>query len=167
MYTSVGSLSSTGGIVQVCVNQQFVYICADGWDSREADVVCRSQGYEVPFYGTYPLRAPSFLLLVSYYNMIIFLFAESTASTTSMVFTGAPVYRYSMCNGTEYSFAMCQLPVPDSESMCRSFAAVNCTEGLSAWIVLVMTAVTVLVYKAGITNEIFTLNNYDAWLMHE
>ena len=62
--------------------------------------------------------------------MIIILFAESTASTTSMVYTGAPVYRYSMCNGTEYSFAMCQLPVPDSDSMCRSFAAVNCTEGL-------------------------------------
>ena len=54
-YTSVGGLGSTGGIVQVCVNQQYVYICADGWDMREADVVCRSQGYQAPYYGTYPL----------------------------------------------------------------------------------------------------------------
>jgi hypothetical protein len=48
----------------------------------------------------------------------------------SMVFDNAPVYRNSMCNGTEYVFDMCQLPVPDSDSMCSSFATVNCAEGL-------------------------------------
>ena len=48
----------------------------------------------------------------------------------SMVFDDAPVYRFSMCNGTEYSFNECQLPIPDSDSMCPSFATVNCTEGL-------------------------------------
>ena len=47
-----------------------------------------------------------------------------------MVFDSAPVYRYSMCNGTEYNFYECQLPIPDSDSMCPSFATVNCTEGL-------------------------------------
>ena len=62
--------------------------------------------------------------------MIFFLLTEATASMTSMVFDDAPVYRYSMCNGTEYVFNMCQLPVPDSDSMCPSFASVNCTEGL-------------------------------------
>ena len=54
----------------------------------------------------------------------------STASTTSMVFGDAPVYRYSMCNGTEYNFNECQLPIPDLGSTCPSFATVNCTEGL-------------------------------------
>ena len=62
--------------------------------------------------------------------MFNFLFAVNTASTTSMVFDNAPVYRYSMCNGTEYMFNECQLPVPDSDSTCPSFATVNCTEGL-------------------------------------
>ena len=52
-YSFVDGLSSTGGIVQVCINQQFGYICADGWDNREADVVCRSQStsYQAPYYG--------------------------------------------------------------------------------------------------------------------
>jgi serine protease 12 (motopsin) len=50
-YSFVDGLSSTGGIVQVCINQQFGYICADGWDDREAEVVCRSQGFQAPFYG--------------------------------------------------------------------------------------------------------------------
>ena len=47
-----------------------------------------------------------------------------------MVFDNALVYRYSMCNGTEYNFNECQLPIPDSDSMCPSFATVDCTEGL-------------------------------------
>ena len=125
-FTSDGGLFSTGGIVQVCINQQFGYICADDWDNREANVVCRSQGYQDPFYGK-PLLGPDKLLWVI---LITFLFAENTANTISMVFDNAPVYRYSMCNGTEYTFNMCQLPVPDSNSMCPSFATVNCTEGV-------------------------------------
>ena len=58
IYSSVDGLSSTGGIVQVCVNQQFGYICADGWDDREANVVCSSQGYQTPYYGTTLLGDP-------------------------------------------------------------------------------------------------------------
>ena len=50
-YSFIDGLSSIGGIVQVCINQQYVYICADGWDDREAEVVCRSQGYRAPYYG--------------------------------------------------------------------------------------------------------------------
>ena len=69
-------------------------------------------------------------LRCGYSYIMIFLLAENTASTISMVFDNAPVYRYSMCNGTEYNFFECQLPVPDSDSMCPSFATVNCTEGL-------------------------------------
>ena len=61
--------------------------------------------------------------------MVLFC-AENTASTTSMVFGDAPVYRYSMCNGTEYNFNECQLPIPDVGFTCPSFATVNCTEGL-------------------------------------
>ena len=61
--------------------------------------------------------------------MVLFC-AENTASTTSMVFGDVPVYRYSMCNGTEYNFNECQLPIPDADFTCPSFAAVNCTEGL-------------------------------------
>jgi hypothetical protein len=75
-------------------------------------------------------RSSLILILVGYIIIIIFLPTESSASMISMVFEDAPVYRYSMCNGTEYVFNMCQLPVPDSDSMCPSFATVNCTEGL-------------------------------------
>ena len=46
-------LNSIGGIVQVCINQQYGYVCADGWDNREAEVVCRSQGYRAPYYGVH------------------------------------------------------------------------------------------------------------------
>ena len=42
------------GTVQVCIDKQYRYVCADGWDNREADVVCRtlSFSYRAP-YGMY------------------------------------------------------------------------------------------------------------------
>ena len=52
-YTYSNGLLTVGGVVQVCVNQQYVYICADDWDNREADVVCRSHGFQSPYYGMY------------------------------------------------------------------------------------------------------------------
>ena len=53
-YTSPNGLNAVSGVVQVCVNQQYGYVCADNWDNREADVVCRSLnfGYQAPHYGT-------------------------------------------------------------------------------------------------------------------
>ena len=52
-YYSIGGLSGTGGVVQVCVNQQYGYVCSDNWDDSEANVVCRSLSlsYQPPFYG--------------------------------------------------------------------------------------------------------------------
>ena len=52
-YTSHDGLNAVSGVVKVCVDQQYVYICADDWDDREADVVCRSLnfGYQAPHYG--------------------------------------------------------------------------------------------------------------------
>ena len=49
----VYGINKFGGVVQVCVNQQYGYICADNWDDREADVVCRSLSYyyKAPYYG--------------------------------------------------------------------------------------------------------------------
>ena len=114
------------GIVQVCVNQWYGYICADNWDDREADVVCRSlsNGYKAPYYGMdiYSKLCNSVLRNC---DCII----ENTASTTSLVFGDAPIYRYSMCNGTEYNFSRCQLPRSNSNSVCSSIGIVNCTEG--------------------------------------
>ena len=55
--------------------------------------------------------------------------AENTASTTSLIPEDAPIYRYSMCNGTEYNFNRCQLPRSDSNSTCPSIGTINCTEG--------------------------------------
>ena len=53
-YDTVNGLSSVFGAVQVCVNQQYVYVCSNGWDDREAEVACRtySGNYRPPFYGT-------------------------------------------------------------------------------------------------------------------
>ena len=54
IFSFVGSMEAISGVVQVCVNQQYVYICADNWDNREADVACRSYRsyYESPYFGT-------------------------------------------------------------------------------------------------------------------
>ena len=66
-YSFIDGLSSTGGIVQVCVNQQFGYICADSWDDREADVVCRSQSssYQAPYYGMLIIRSGAAYVVVT------------------------------------------------------------------------------------------------------
>ena len=51
-YTSTTGLTATGGVVQVCVNREYGYVCADDWDDREAEVVCRSSfGYRAPYFG--------------------------------------------------------------------------------------------------------------------
>ena len=71
--------------------------------------------------------------LVSYdYFLNVMIIIENKASTisTSLIPEDAPIYRYSMCNGTEYSFNRCQLPRSDSNSTCPSIGVVNCTEGV-------------------------------------
>ena len=51
-YTSTTGLTATGGVVQVCVNREYGYVCADDWDDREAEVVCSSSfGYRAPYFG--------------------------------------------------------------------------------------------------------------------
>ena len=63
--------------------------------------------------------------------MTIFLIIiENRTSTTSLIPEDAPIYRYSMCNGTEYNFNRCQLPKSDYNSTCPSIGVVNCTEGV-------------------------------------
>ena len=58
-YSPFYSLHHLGGVVQVCVNGQFGYACADDWDDREAEAVCRSLSnlklytYTAPYYGSY------------------------------------------------------------------------------------------------------------------
>ena len=48
-----GSLSSTsGGVVQMCVNQTRHLICDDGWDVFSASALCQTLGYSP--YGTMP-----------------------------------------------------------------------------------------------------------------
>ena len=61
---------------------------------------------------------------------LFYVHAENTASTTSLTLEDATVYRYSMCNGTEYHFNQCQLLRLDSNSFCASVGIVNCTEGI-------------------------------------
>ena len=50
---STDDLETISAAVLVCVNQQYVYVCADNWDNREADVACRSyySVYRPPHYG--------------------------------------------------------------------------------------------------------------------
>ena len=61
---------------------------------------------------------------------LLYNFIENTASAVSLVPQDVPIYRYSMCNGTENRFNKCQLPRSDN-STCPSIAAVNCSEGIS------------------------------------
>ena len=52
-FGSVNGMTSVYGVVQVCINQQFGYVCSEGWDDREAEVACRTYNYNYrpPFYG--------------------------------------------------------------------------------------------------------------------
>ena len=50
-FTSTSGLTTVSGVVQVCVNREYGYVCADDWDDREAEVVCRSFGYQAPYFG--------------------------------------------------------------------------------------------------------------------
>ena len=125
-YTSPNGLNSVSGVVQVCINQQYVYVCSDSWDDREAEVICNSisSSYEAPYYGTHVHMHSRES------NLNSILFVVNTASMTSGIFRDAPIYRYSMCNGTERRFRDCQLPRNESSSTCPSLATVNCTEGI-------------------------------------
>ena len=33
------------GIVEVCVNENYTRVCDDGWDNRDASVVCSQMGF--------------------------------------------------------------------------------------------------------------------------
>ena len=63
-YTSPYGLNIASGVVQVCINQQYGYVCADNWDDKEADVVCRSLSfsYRAPYYGM-TFRKPAYRLV--------------------------------------------------------------------------------------------------------
>ena len=49
----VNGMTTVYGVVQVCINRQFGYVCSEGWDDREAEVACRTYNYNYrpPFYG--------------------------------------------------------------------------------------------------------------------
>ena len=52
-FSTPNGLSAISAVIQVCVNQQYGYVCADNWDDKEADVACRSfrSWYQSPYYG--------------------------------------------------------------------------------------------------------------------
>ena len=52
-FTFTDGLEAVSGVVQVCVNKRYGYVCADNWDNREAEVVCRSysSSYQSPYFG--------------------------------------------------------------------------------------------------------------------
>ena len=54
-YSGTNDLSAISGVVLVCLNGQYGYICANNWDDIEADVVCRSRSslYRAPYYGRF------------------------------------------------------------------------------------------------------------------
>ena len=33
------------GIVEVCVNENYIRVCDDGWENRDASVVCSQMGF--------------------------------------------------------------------------------------------------------------------------
>ena len=41
-----GNFTNFFGLVEVCLDGQFGVICDDGWDEREALVVCKELGYD-------------------------------------------------------------------------------------------------------------------------
>ena len=125
-YNYFNSLNSVSGVVRVCVNQQFVYVCSDGWDEREAQVACRTYNYNYrpPYYGEMVLQRH---VHRSFHFLCLLPILVSTAS--SYMFLGdGPLYHNAMCNGGEETFGSCQLPSPNTVASCPSVAAVNCSE---------------------------------------
>ena len=40
----IGGASDSEGLVQLCINGTYTILCRDGWDTRDASVVCRQLG---------------------------------------------------------------------------------------------------------------------------
>lgn len=49
-YTAEGAFY-IGGEVAICHNESYGTICGQGWDERDATVVCRQLNYIPPIYG--------------------------------------------------------------------------------------------------------------------
>ena len=66
-FTFIDGQEAVSGVVQVCVNQRYGYVCADNWDNREAEVVCRSYRsyYQGPNFGML------YLFLLRYISLFI------------------------------------------------------------------------------------------------
>ncbi len=77
-----------------------------------------------------------------------------------MIPTDAPIYRFSMCNGTESHFNRCQLPRPDSGSTCPSIGTVNCTEGVHASLNIVYTLMMILFLSFVVISQCFIEGNF-------
>ena len=125
--TFANSLQVVSGVVLVCVNQQYVYICADNWDNREADA-----------FGVQKLwiLLPSILWYCSSLSIMCFPYLNWPSHRIHSFDIICDSYWCSnlslfyMCNGTESHFRRCQLPRSDSNSTCPSIGTVNCIEGM-------------------------------------
>ena len=117
--TGYRSNSPREGTVEICVNGYWGTICSNGWDSRDARVICSTLGF------------PSFGLITQKFHVCILLLHANTN-----VFAGAIPYRYSYfgfgtgpiildsvnCIGNENSITRCtHLGVGVTASYCSHY----------------------------------------------
>ena len=92
--------------------------------------------------------------------LLIGLLIENIASTSSVIPTDAPIYRYSMCNGTERHFNRCQLPRSDSGSTCPSIGTVNCNMCITKYDSIHTTCTLILFLSFVVISRCFSEGNF-------
>lgn len=101
-----GSLNSTsGGVVQLCVNQTRYLVCDDGWDFLSARILCQTLGYSpygIIAYSEHSNFAPHCAFCVSTGAVALF-----NQALTSSAYNSIPLLRNITCDGTESSFSEC------------------------------------------------------------
>ena len=54
-YSNINGDNVYGGRVEVCYNATYRPICDEGWNDRDAAVICNYNGYGSPYYRMYDL----------------------------------------------------------------------------------------------------------------
>ena len=144
---SSGSLNNTsGGTIQLCVNQTRYLICDDGWDFFSASILCQSLGYSP--YGIISCHGyPSTAHLVLHIYVHVGAVALQHQWLTSSAYYGIPLLSNITCDGTESTFAECYYELANTTYCYSGFAGVYCQGSILFIFIKARLLLLVFLYK--------------------